>query len=131
VTAQLARTDDGVRRWSNTLRFGRSGDVLTLQKRAGSGRRARDGKLRRQRHVAFHAASANPEAYDFYLHGLTALDRYDREGFEAGLNYFQQRSILIRISPRPKPGIGAPFPSSRRNLALARQPKPTSAQGVV
>jgi len=29
-------------------------------------------------------------AYDLYLRGLHAADRYDREGFEAAANHFQQ-----------------------------------------
>jgi len=37
-----------------------------------------------------HTASRNPEAYDLYLRGLHTIDRFDREGFDAAVNYFQQ-----------------------------------------
>lgn len=105
VTAQLVRTDDGVRRWSNT--YDRPfGDVLTLQSElAADVARAMEITVGSDT-LRSHAASANPEAYDFYLHGLTALDRYDREGFEAGLNYFQQALDLDQNFAAAETGIG-------------------------
>jgi len=89
VTAQLISTRDGTHLWSNT--YDRPyGDVLTLQDELAAG-------VARAMEVAVdsdtlqsHAGTHNPDAYDFYLRGLHSMERYDRDGFETGANYFQQ-----------------------------------------
>jgi len=47
-------------------------------------------------------ASRNPEAYDLYLRGLHAADRYDREGFEAAANHFPTGARPRPEFPRPR-----------------------------
>jgi len=82
VIAQLVGTHDGVHRWSNS--YDRPfGDVLRLQGELAAGvARALEITVRTDT-LQSHNASINPEAYDLYLHGLHAHDRYNREGFEA------------------------------------------------
>jgi len=89
VVAQLIGTRDAVRRWSNS--YDRSfGDVLKLQGELAAGvARALDITVGSDT-LQSHDASRNPEAYDLYLRGLYAADRYNSEGFESAANYFQQ-----------------------------------------
>jgi adenylate cyclase len=89
VIAQLVSTRDGVHRWSHT--YDRPfGDVLKLQDELAAGvARAMQVTVDSDAFLS-QAASANPEAYDFYLRGLHALDRRDRESMENAANYFQQ-----------------------------------------
>jgi TolB-like protein/Tfp pilus assembly protein PilF len=89
VTAQLVGTHDGIARWSNS--YDRPlDDVLRLQGELAAGvARALEITVSNDTLQA-HTASKNPEAYDLYLRGLHAIDRFDREGFDAAVNYFQQ-----------------------------------------
>src|SRR6266404_2850591 len=89
VTAQLISTQNGVHRWSNS--YDRPfGDVFKLQGELAAGvARALDIIVYYDT-LQSHNASTNPEAYDLYLRGQYASDRYDREGFEGAVNYFQQ-----------------------------------------
>jgi TolB-like protein/tetratricopeptide (TPR) repeat protein len=105
VTAQLIGTHDGVRRWSNS--YDRSfGDVLKLQGELATGvARALDITVGSDT-LQSHNASRNPEAYDLYLRGLHAADRYDREGFEAAANHFQQALDLDRSFAAAATGLG-------------------------
>jgi len=105
VTAQLIGTHDGVRRWSNS--YDRSfGDVLKLQGELATGvARALDITVGSDT-LQSHNASRNPEAYDLYLRGLHAADRYDREGFEAAANHFQQALDLDPSFAAAATGLG-------------------------
>jgi TolB-like protein len=105
VTAQLIGTHDGVRRWSNS--YDRSfGDVLKLQGELATGvARALDITVGSDT-LQSHNASRNPEAYDLYLRGLHAADRYDREGFEAAVNHFQQALDLDPSFAAAATGLG-------------------------
>ena len=105
VIAQLVGTHDGVHRWSNS--YDRSfGDVLKLQGELAAGvARALEITVGSDT-LRSHNASRNPEAYDFYLRGLYALDRYNREGFEAAANYFQQALDLDPSFAAAATGVG-------------------------
>jgi TolB-like protein/tetratricopeptide (TPR) repeat protein len=89
VTAQLIDTHTGVHRWSNS--YDRPfGDVLQLQGELAVGvARALDITVDSDA-LQSRNALKNPEAYDLYLRGLYAEDRFDKEGFETALTYFQQ-----------------------------------------
>jgi len=105
VIAQLVGTHDGVHRWSNS--YDRPfGDVLRLQGELAAGvARALEITVRTDT-LQSHNASINPEAYDLYLHGLHAHDRYNREGFEAAANHFQQALDLDPSFAAAAVGLG-------------------------
>jgi len=105
VTAHLIGTQDGVRRWSSS--YDRPfGDVLKLQGELATGvARALDITVAADT-LQSHNASRNPEAYDLYLRGLHAADRYDREGFEAAANHFQQALDLDPSFAAAATGLG-------------------------
>ena len=89
VTAQLVSTRDGTHRWSHTYERP-FGDVLKLQDELAAGvARAMEVTVDSDA-LQSHGVTNNPAAYDFYLRGLHSMERYDREGFETGANYFQQ-----------------------------------------
>jgi TolB-like protein/DNA-binding winged helix-turn-helix (wHTH) protein len=99
VTAQLVGTQDGSRLWSE-IYDAPAGDVLKIQDRiAASLARALQvtvggDELRAQ------SMLNNPEAYDLYLRGRHALDRWDRIGFEEAAGYFRQAVELDPQSTR-------------------------------
>jgi TolB-like protein len=89
VTAQLINSDDGSHLWSETYDEA-SGDVLKVQDQIAA-------SLVRALQVSVGAddlQSRPPlkrtEAYDLYLRGRYAFDRFDRSGSEAAAGYFQQ-----------------------------------------
>jgi adenylate cyclase len=89
VTAQLISTQDGSHLWSNT--YDRPlGDTLKIQDQIAT-------NVVRALQLSVGAAGypertafKSPEAYDLYLRGLHARDRYDRAGFESAMTYLQQ-----------------------------------------
>ena len=88
VTAQLIDSDSGRHQWSETY-DGDMVDVLAVQDRIATG-------LVRALQVTVGAdLGAQPtlksaEAYDRYLRGRHAMDRFDKGGFESAAGYFQQ-----------------------------------------
>jgi TolB-like protein/DNA-binding winged helix-turn-helix (wHTH) protein len=89
VTAQLVGALDGSRLWSETYDEP-SGDVLKVQDRIAAG-------IVRALQVTVGADDMqapamlkSADAYDLYLRGRHALDRWDRVGFESAAGYFQQ-----------------------------------------
>jgi TolB-like protein/DNA-binding winged helix-turn-helix (wHTH) protein/tetratricopeptide (TPR) repeat protein len=89
VAAQLVGAQDGSHLWSETYDE-TTGDVLKIQDRIAAG-------LVRALQVTVGADDLqapailkSTEAYDLYLRGRHALDRWDRIGFEAAAGYFQQ-----------------------------------------
>ncbi len=96
ITAQLINTRTGVREWSQTFNEN-MGDVLKMQSRIATG-------LVRALQVTVGADDLqaqgtlqSTEAYDLYLRGRHAIDRYDKPGFESATGYFQQ---ALEIDPR-------------------------------
>jgi TolB-like protein/DNA-binding winged helix-turn-helix (wHTH) protein/cytochrome c-type biogenesis protein CcmH/NrfG len=87
VVAQLIDARDGTQRWSQT--FDRNvTDILRIQQEIATAA-ARALQLE----VAFVSANGvahNSEAYDHYLHGLHAGERFDQQGFEEALSHFQR-----------------------------------------
>jgi TolB-like protein/Tfp pilus assembly protein PilF len=86
VTAQLIDTRDGTHRWSESYDRSAS-DVLAVQDEMAAGM-ARALQLE----VATEARRLprSPEAYDAYLRGLHARERYDQAGFEKAVADFRQ-----------------------------------------
>jgi TolB-like protein/Tfp pilus assembly protein PilF len=89
VTAQLINTQSGIHLWSES--YDRPiGDVLKMQDEIAAG-------LVRALQLTLEADALQPrptlkntDAYNYYLQGLYARSRYDREGFDAAAHYFQQ-----------------------------------------
>jgi TolB-like protein len=99
VTAQLVNAADGSQLWSQTYEEAIT-DVLRVQDRIAT-------SLARALEVTFDASAlrgrptfASSDAYEMFLRGRLALNRYDREGFEAAADYFQQ---ALKIDPRSAP----------------------------
>jgi TolB-like protein/tetratricopeptide (TPR) repeat protein len=86
VTAQLIDTRDGAHRWSETYERSAS-DVLMVQDEISVGlARA----LQLEVDSGSRKAPKSPEAYDSYLRGLHARERYDQGGFEEAVADFRQ-----------------------------------------
>jgi TolB-like protein len=89
VTAQLISTQDGAHLWSETYDKP-LGDVLQMQGQIAAG-------IARALQVTMTDSDVMPrdklhsaEAYNIYLQGRHAVDRYDQSGFEEGVADFQQ-----------------------------------------
>src|SRR5262249_53338417 len=87
VTAQLASASNGVQLWSDSFDEARD-DVLRIQDRIAMG-------IARALQVTVGADDLgapttlrSTEAYDLYLRGRHAHDRWDRTGFESSIEYF-------------------------------------------
>ena len=133
VTAQLISARDGVHRWSNS--YDRPfGDVLKLQGELAAGvARALEVTVGSDT-LQSHNASRNAEAYDLYLRGLHAMDRHDREGFEAAVDYMQQALDLdptfAAAGPDISPAGPAPSPPCRAEGAGHSRPRVEGCSGL-
>jgi TolB-like protein len=99
VTAQLISTQDGSHLWSNTYDQP-LGDTLKIQDQIAT-------NVVRALQLSVGAAGypertafKSPEAYDLYLRGLHARDRYDKAGFESAMTYLQQ---ALDLEPKSVP----------------------------
>jgi adenylate cyclase len=98
ITAQLISTQDGSHLWSQTYDEP-VGDSLKVQDKIAS-------NLARALQVSVGAdiQLAHPfksvEAYDLYLRGRHAYDRFDKEGLESAAAYFQQ---ALELDPTAVP----------------------------
>jgi TolB-like protein/DNA-binding winged helix-turn-helix (wHTH) protein/tetratricopeptide (TPR) repeat protein len=99
VTAQLIGAREGSPLWSETYDKS-AGEVLKVQDQIAVG-------LVRALQVAVGAddlqtspALKSTEAYDLYLRGREVNQRYDRQGFEAAIGYFQQALEIDPTSER-------------------------------
>jgi TolB-like protein len=91
VTAQLIRTSDGAREWSGIYDRG-VGDLLQVQSEiAMSLGRALQLSVP---NLQERQSTAMPEAYDLYLRGLHAADKFSRDGFEEASSYFLRSTEL-------------------------------------
>jgi TolB-like protein/predicted Zn-dependent protease len=89
ITAQLINTMTGTHEWSET--YDRQvGDVLKLQD-AIAAAVVREMQLTvAPDALGSRPAFKSPEAYDLYLRGRHAVDRFDKEGLEEAVTLFQQ-----------------------------------------
>ncbi len=101
VTAQLINALEGSHLWSDTYDEP-VGDTLRVQDQiAGSLVRALQvtvGADYQQARPSFK----NVEAYDLYLRGRHAIDKWDKEGFESAATYFQQ---VLELDPTSVPAV--------------------------
>ena len=90
VTAQLIGTRDGAHRWSETYDRDAS-DVLKVQGEI-AGSLVRALQLEVANPLVFQSRSSlrSGEAYDMYLRGLHAKDRFDQRGFEEAAAGFRR-----------------------------------------
>jgi len=99
VTAQLINADDGSHLWSDTYDE-KVDDALKIQdKIAANLARALQvsvGADYQQARPSFKTA----EQYDLYLRGRHAIDRWDKEGLESAVTYFQQ---VLELDPNSAP----------------------------
>jgi TolB-like protein/tetratricopeptide (TPR) repeat protein len=102
VTAQLIDTSDGAHRWSET--YDRDvGDVFSVQDDiAGSIVRALELAVVGAAEIPARVKPKNPAAYDLYLRGRQAFDRYNRDGFEQAGDLYQQ---ALELDPEFVPAI--------------------------
>ena len=93
VTAQLITSSDGVHRWSDSYEES-IGDVLRMQQNIAMALgRALQVEVS---DAPWHAPPtlASSDAYSAYLHGLHAMDRYDPEGLNTAISYFERALSL-------------------------------------
>ena len=90
VTAQLIDARDGVHRWSETYdRDAR--DILKIQGEIAAGLvRALQLEVTAADQLLIRKSVRNSEAYDVYLRGLHASNRYDQAGFEEAVSDFRR-----------------------------------------
>ena len=90
VTAQLIDTRDGAHRWSETYDRDAS-DVLKVQGEI-AGSLVRALQLEVANPLVFQSRSSlrSSEAYDIYLRGLHAADKFDQRGFEEAVAAFRR-----------------------------------------
>ncbi len=142
VAAQLINVKDGIRYWSETYDQD-MGDVLKMQDEiAAAVVRALQitvgvGALRSRRSLP------NPEAYNLYLRGRYAYDRFDKEGSEEAASYYQHAleldptfadaavalALTYAVQARHgfvSPGVG--FEQARRAAESALKLDPTAGR---
>jgi adenylate cyclase len=89
VTAQLVDARDGAHAWSET--YDRSvGDVLRLQDDIAAALVRALQITVGAAELSSHRSARNVGAYDVYLRGRYAMDRYDKSGFEEAAVNFRQ-----------------------------------------
>jgi len=87
VTAQLINARDGTHLWSET--YDRDfADILSVQDEIALGL-ARALQIEVTSLTKRRSSEGNPEAYDAYLRGLHARERYNQEGFEEAVADFR------------------------------------------
>jgi TolB-like protein len=99
VTAQLISTQDGSHLWSETYDKP-VGDALRIQDQIAANlvRALQVSVVGADSGYAERRAFKSTEAYDLFLRGLHASDRYDKEGLESAVAYFQQALELDSTS---------------------------------
>jgi TolB-like protein len=104
VTAQLIDTRDGTHRWAETYDRDVS-DVLKVQEEIALGLvRALQVEVASAVFDASHSAPPDVEAYDSYLRGMHARDRFDQRGFEEALADFRH---ALQLAPSYAPAAEA------------------------
>jgi TolB-like protein/Tfp pilus assembly protein PilF len=97
VTAQLIDARDGAHRWSETYDR-KVADAMQLQDEiAASLVRALQLEVADPNGARARSVPSNSEAYDIYLHGLHAFNRYDEPGFSEAIADFQH---AVSLDPR-------------------------------
>ena len=92
VAAQLIDTRDGSQRWSSTYNR-KSGDIFEVQD-AIAANLARTMQLTLGSDFGSRSSTSNAAAYDVYLRGLQALDKWSKAGAEEAAGDLQQALSL-------------------------------------
>jgi TolB-like protein/Flp pilus assembly protein TadD len=100
VTAQLISTRDGSHLWSQTYDEP-VGDALKVQDKIASNL-ARALQVSVGADIQLARPFKSVEAYDLYLRGRHAYDRFDKEGLESAAAYFQQ---VLELDPTSVPTL--------------------------
>ena len=100
VTAQLINAQDGSHLWSDTYDEP-VGDTLKVQDQIASNL-ARALQVTVADYQLERPAFKSSEAYDLYLRGEHAADRFDKEGLESAAAYFQQ---VLELDPTSVPAL--------------------------
>jgi TolB-like protein/Tfp pilus assembly protein PilF len=96
VTAQLINAEDGSHLWSDTYDKP-VGDAFNVQDQVATDvARALQLSVGGAGYHSGRASFKSAEAYDLFLRGLHAFNRYDKEGFESAAAYFQQ---VVELDP--------------------------------
>jgi TolB-like protein len=104
VTAQLIDTRDGTYRWSETYDRDVS-DVLMVQEEVAHGIvRALQLEVASTVFGGLQSAPPTADAYDDYLRGLHARDRFDQHGFEEASAHFRH---ALQLEPSFSPAAEA------------------------
>jgi TolB-like protein/DNA-binding winged helix-turn-helix (wHTH) protein len=102
VSAQLISTRDGSQVWADTYDEP-VGDALNVQDRiAANVVRALQFSVEAAKYVAGRVAFKNPEAYDLFLKGLHAHERWDKQGLEVAGAYLQK---VLELDPTSVPAV--------------------------
>jgi TolB-like protein len=141
ITAQLINTRTGTQEWSET--YDRHiGDVLKLQDTIAAAV-ARELQLTvTDKYLNSRSTLKSAEAYDLYLRGRHAGDRWDKEGFDEAVTFFQQAldrdptsadtaaALALTYERQGEESFLAPaaaFEQARRTAATALKLDPKSA----
>ena len=102
VTAQLINTQDGSHLWSDTYDEP-VGDALSVQDRiAANVVRALQFSVGAAEYVVGRVAFNRSEAYELFLKGLHAHERWDKQGLEAAAAYWQK---VLELDPTSVPAV--------------------------
>jgi TolB-like protein/Tfp pilus assembly protein PilF len=94
VTAQLIDTRDGAHRWSDTYDREASDTLKVQDEIAASLVRALQLEVASSRFSEERAVPRNGEAYDTYLRGLHAFNRFDQSGMDEAVAHFRHALTL-------------------------------------
>ncbi|HEX3849110.1 MAG TPA: tetratricopeptide repeat protein, partial [Steroidobacteraceae bacterium] len=104
INAELVDTGNGTERWSETYDRD-AGDAFNVQDEiAASIVRALQLAVVGDEEIPARVKPRNPEAYELYLRGRQALDRFDREGFEQAADLYQR---ALDLDPQFVPAVNA------------------------
>jgi adenylate cyclase len=102
ITAQLIDNSNGTQRWSETYDRDVSDAFGVQDEIAGSIVRALELAVVGSPENSTRVRPKNPAAYDLYLKGRQAFDRYNRDGFEQAADLYQQ---ALDLDPQFAPAI--------------------------
>jgi TolB-like protein/Tfp pilus assembly protein PilF len=109
VTAQLINSQEGTHLWSQTYDRDLS-DVLKMQDEiAASLVRALQVEVGAAYGIVSRPLVRNTEAYNLYLQGSHANDRFDQQGFEQAASYYQRALDLDPTFANAAAGIAAAY----------------------
>jgi TolB-like protein len=148
VTAQLIDTRDGTHRWSETYDREASDTLKVQNEIAASLVRALQLEVADSGFLKGRVLPRSGEAYDTYLRGLHAFNRFDQSGFEEAVTDFRRtlqldssflpaaEQLARTLCDQPSwgfvpPRVGYEQARAAANEALALNPKSASAHAAL